>query len=87
MISGRNRSSPVIALFGYMICGKVQRTALAMSEAMNATAIASHTTLACGRSALLSACARPRLRPSVASNAASSTTTTAIANRPTRSGP
>ena len=70
-----------------MTSGNTHSTALASKEAMKATAIASHTTQACGRSESASACASPRLRPSVASNAASSTTTTASAKRPTRSGP
>ena len=60
---------------------------LTINEATSATAIASHTTFACGRSVEVSACASPRLSPSVASSAANSTTSTATANRPTSAGP
>ena len=87
MIAGSHRSSPVIAVFGYMISGKSHRKLLAATLAISASAIASHTTFTCGRSVEDSACASPRFSPSVATSAASSTTTTAMAKRPTRSGP
>ena len=87
MMHGNSRSIRVISPCGYITRGKAISTAPAMVEASIATAIPSHTTCGCGRSVVASAWASPRFNPSVAINAASSTTTSASANRPTASGP
>ena len=66
-----------MSLCGNIACGKTISIALATAEAMKAASRPSATTWAWGWSVVESCWARPRLRPIVASWAASSTTITA----------
>ncbi len=62
---------------GYIAFGKAIRIAMPIADPIAATSRASATTQACGFFALASSWASPRLRPSAASCAANSTTSTA----------
>jgi len=87
MTRGSSHSAPLMSLWGNMACGKAINIALATAEAMKAASMPSATTWAWGLSVAVSCWARPRFRPMVESCAASSTTITAKANRPSNSGP